>query len=128
MNKHLQQHGNTATDRWLPQESLIVYDMALKFHIAAMTLLPKRGYPNLRDQLERASLSVVLNIAEGAGRKSRADRCRFFTIAMGSLLECSAILEVLRRRRISDPTRCRNGRLYLIHLAGMLSQLAGSPR
>jgi four helix bundle protein len=125
MNKSIQQHGHSAINQWLPQESLIVYDMALKFHIAAMSLLPKRGYSNVRDQLERASLSVVLNIAEGAGRKSRADRCRFFTIAMGSLLECSAILEVLRRRRIADPIRCRNGRLYLIRLAGMLSRLAG---
>ena len=62
--------------QWLPHESLLVYDMALKFHIGAMTLLPKRGYPNLRDQLERASLSIVLNIAEGAGRKSAADRAR----------------------------------------------------
>ncbi len=101
--------------------------MAMKFHIGAMTLLPKRGYPNLRDQLERASLSIVLNIAEGAGRKSAADRARFFTIATGSLLESGAMLEVLLRRRISDPTRCRNGRFYLIHLSRMLSGLARSP-
>jgi four helix bundle protein len=93
-----------------------------------MTLLPKRGYPNLRDQLERASLSIALNIAEGAGRSSPADRRKFFTIAMGSLLECGAMLEVLLRRRISDPVRCRNGRLYLIHLSRMLSRLAGLPR
>jgi four helix bundle protein len=128
MNKNLQQNGNIVTGMWLPQESLIVYQMALKFHVAAMTLLPKRGYPNLRDQLERASLSIVLNIAEGAGRNSPADRRKFFTIAMGSLLESSAILEVLRLRRIADPTRCRNGRLYLIHLARMLTRLAGQER
>ncbi len=114
--------------QWLPHESLLVYDMAMKFHIGAMSLLPKRGYPNLRDQLERASLSIVLNIAEGAGRKSAADRARFFTIAMGSLLESGAMLEVLLRRRIADPTRCRNGRLYLIHLSRMLSRLAGPQR
>jgi four helix bundle protein len=108
-------------------QSLNVYDMALKFHVGAMTLLPKRGYTNLRDQLERASLSIVLNIAEGAGRKSAADRRRCFTIAMGSLLECGALLDVLLRRRIADPVRCRNARLYLVHLARMLSRLAGTP-
>ena len=128
MNNPNQQHGNTVTNKWLPQESLIVYDMALKFHVGAMSLLPKRGFTNLRDQLERASLSVVLNIAEGAGRSSPADRRRFFTIAMGSLLECGALLEVLRRRRISDPVRCRNGRVYLIHLAGMLNGLSKPPQ
>jgi four helix bundle protein len=126
MNNKLQQNGNTESDKWLQHESLIVYDMALKFHVAAMTLLPRRGYPNLRDQLERASLSIVLNIAEGAGRSSPADRRKFFTIAMGSLLECGAILDVLHLRQIADPTRCRNGRLYLIHLARMLSRLAVS--
>ena len=112
------------TTQWLAHESLIVYHMALKFHTAAMTLLPPRGYPNLRDQLERASLSVVLNIAEGAGRQSLPDRRKFFTIAMGSLLESGAILDVLRKRRLADPTRCRNGRHYLICLAGMLRRLA----
>jgi four helix bundle protein len=111
--------------QWLPHETLLVYDMAMKFHIGAMTQLPKRGNTNLRDQLERASLSIVLNIAEGAGRKSLADRQRFFTIAMGSLLESGAMLEVLLRRRLADPVRCRNGRLYLIHLSRMLSRLAG---
>src|SRR5690348_8554662 len=70
MNKSIQ---SNATKQWLPHESLMVYDMAIKFHVTAMTLLPKRGYTNLRDQLERASLSIVLNIAEGAGRKSAAD-------------------------------------------------------
>ena len=127
MNQKLQ-NNETSSGQWLAHESLIVYDMALKFHLGAMTLLPKRGYANLRDQLERASLSIVLNIAEGAGRKSAADCSRFFTIAMGSLLECGAILDVFLRRRIADPTRCRNGRLYLIHLARMLSRLTGPPQ
>jgi four helix bundle protein len=128
MNKNLQQYGKNVNDQWLPHESLLVYDMALRFHLGAMSLLPKRGYPNHRDQLERASMSIVLNIAEGSGRKSSADRSRFFTIAMGSLLECGALLDLLRIRRISDAVRCRNGRLYLIHLAAMLSRLAGPQR
>ena len=112
--------------QWMPHETLQVYDMAMKFHIGAMTLLPKRGYPNLRDQLERASLSVVLNIAEGAGRQSLPDRRKFFTIAMGSLLESGALLDVLRKRRLADPLRCCNGRNYLIRLAGMLKRLTMS--
>ena len=124
MNKQPQQNE---TRKWLTHESLIVYQMALKFHIGAMTLLPKRGCTNLRDQLERASLSIVLNIAEGAGRKTVADRRRCFTIAMGSLLECGALLDVLSRRRLADPVRCANGRLYLIRLAGMLYHLGALP-
>ncbi len=49
---------------------------------------------NLRDQLDRAASSIVLNLAEGYGRDSRADQKRFYTIAMGSLRECQAILEI----------------------------------
>ncbi len=47
---------------------------------------------------------------------------------MGSLLECGAMLEVLLRRGIADPTRCRNGRFYLIHFSRMLARLAGASR
>ena len=48
----------------------------------------------LRDQLLRAASSVALNLAEGAGRSSRADQRRFFSIAFGSLRECEAILDL----------------------------------
>ncbi|MBX7139004.1 MAG: four helix bundle protein, partial [Oligoflexia bacterium] len=42
----------------------------------------------------RASSSIVLNLAEGAGRATRADQNRFFSIAFGSLRECQAILDL----------------------------------
>ena len=48
------------------------------------------------DQLDRASTSTSLNIAEGNGKFTGADRCRFFDIARGSALECAASLDVLR--------------------------------
>jgi four helix bundle protein len=47
------------------------------------------------DQLERASTSIPLNLAEGNGKFTGADRCRFFDIARGSALECAAALDVL---------------------------------
>jgi four helix bundle protein len=48
----------------------------------------------MKDQFERACLSVVLNLAEGSGKPSRAERRRFYGIAMGSLRETQAILEL----------------------------------
>jgi len=61
----------------LDHERLKVYQHALQFHALAITLVPQRGLRTLRDQLERASLGVVLCIAEGAGRTSGADKRRF---------------------------------------------------
>ena len=71
------------------------YRIAVEFYRLAATL----KYPrHLRDQLSRASSSIVLNLAEGAGRSSPADQCRFFSIAMGSLRECQAILDLASSR------------------------------
>ena len=67
-----------------------MYRIALEFQAIAGQLVPKRGYAELRDQLERASISIVLNIAEGCGRRSPADKGRFYSMARGSATECAA--------------------------------------
>jgi four helix bundle protein len=61
----------------LDPHRLDVYALALAFQGRATTLVPERGCAYLRDQLLRASLSIVLNVAEGAGRFSRPDNARF---------------------------------------------------
>ena len=48
-----------------------------------------------KDQLDRASTSIPLNIAEGNGKFSPKDRARFLEMARGSALECAACLDVL---------------------------------
>ncbi len=47
------------------------------------------------DQWKRASLSILLNIAEGTGRQTANDKKHFFTMARGSLYECVALLDLL---------------------------------
>ncbi|MBS1963859.1 MAG: four helix bundle protein [Bdellovibrionales bacterium] len=69
------------------------YQKAKEFHWACRTLRLTRF---LRDQLLRASSSVALNLAEGSGKRTRAEQRRFYTIALGSLRECQAILELER--------------------------------
>jgi len=71
------------------------YSIAVQFYRSSFKLAFPR---HLRDQLQRASSSIVLNIAEGAGRRTRADQRRFYVIAMGSLRECQAILELAEVR------------------------------
>lgn len=74
----------------LDPHRLEVYAVALEFHARAAGLVPKHGQAHVRDQLARASLSIILNIAEGAGRFSWPDKGRFYTIARGSACECGA--------------------------------------
>jgi four helix bundle protein len=77
----------------LDVEKLQVYRLAVQFQTLATQLIPRqRGVllATLRDQLDRASISIVLNIAEGAGRFSSPDKARFYGIARGSATECGA--------------------------------------
>jgi hypothetical protein len=58
----------------LDAEKLDCYRLAIEFQALAPRLLPQRGCSGLRDQLDCASVSIALNIAEGAGRTSPADK------------------------------------------------------
>ena len=71
-------------------EGLASYQHGMRLFEAAYRLatrLPTHERYNLADQLRRAALSVLLNIAEGYGRYHYLDKLRFFYIARGSLCE-----------------------------------------
>jgi four helix bundle protein len=70
------------------------YRLAVAFHRQCRDLaLPHY----LQDQLVRASSSVALNLAEGSGRVTGKDQARFFHLAMGSLRECQAALDLAQK-------------------------------
>ena len=106
----------------LDAERLHVYRAAVEFQGLAAGLLVSAP-ASLRDQLDRASVSVVLNVAEGAGRRSRRDKRRFYSIARGSAMECAAVLEVLRVRRVATEEECRQGRALVVRIVQMLTKL-----
>ena len=54
----------------------------------------------VKDQLKRSILSVMLNIAEGAGRITEADKRHFYVVARASTFEVVAILRLLLRQEI----------------------------
>ena len=73
-----------------------------------------------KDQLNRASTSLPLNIAEGNGKFSRVDRARFMEIARGSALECAACLDVLALRKLVPAERIISAKEQLVRIVNML--------
>ena len=86
-------------------EKLDAYKKALAFAQWAEPILervPKSAA--VHGQLDRARTSIVLNIPEGNGRFTPADRCKFFDIARGSGLECAGCLDMIFiKRHLSEP-------------------------
>ena len=81
-----------------------------------------------KDQLDRVSTSIPLNIAEGNGKFSARDRARFFEMARGSALECAACLDVLIVRKLAkeEPLVAQKERLVRIveMLVGLLRRFS----
>ena len=82
-------------------KELIVYQKALKVYsdLEKNVLSIKELDRNLKDQLRRAAISIVLNIAEGSSRFSYADRKNFLVISRGSAFECVAVLDIIGTSR-----------------------------
>jgi four helix bundle protein len=85
-----------------------------------------------KDQLDHASTSIPLNIAEGNGKFSYADRARFLEIARGSALECAACVDVLAVRKLIAAERIIPAKEQLVRivnmLMGMLKRFSGRAR
>src|SRR5437016_3118316 len=73
-----------------------------------------------KDQLDRASTSIPLNIAEGNGKFSAKDRARFFETARGSALECAACLDVLLARKLATEKQVEEQKERLARIVQML--------
>ncbi len=107
-------------------ERLDVYQRALDFLAHASGIIERlpRGHAHLADQLTRASTSIVLNIAEGAGNYSRGDKRRYYLSAAGSTTECAAILDVCERLKLIEAHDHRVGKEQLDRVMAMLVKLA----
>ena len=73
--------------------------------------------------IDEASTSVALNIAEGNGKRSIADRVRYLEIARGSALECAACLGVLVVRKLLDSSIARRGKETLVRVVSTITKL-----
>lgn len=105
-------------------EKLRAYQESLRFAAWVEPIIEK--LPSrlaAKDQLDRASTSIVLNIAEGNGKRSHPDRCRYFDIARGSTLECAGCLDVLVTRKKLAETEIVEGKDILVGVVSLISGL-----
>lgn len=103
-------------------EKLNCYQMALDLTKGVPDLV--RRWPcDLSDQLKRAASSIVLNIAEGNAKVYPKDRRKFFVIALGSLNECSAIMDVAVAYQLIEKELCDDIKSQLLSILKMLYKL-----
>ncbi len=106
----------------LDAQRLDCYQVAVQFASVASKLIP-RGHSDLRSQLSRAAASVVLNLAEGVGRRGRAERPHFYSIARGSAMECGAVLDLVRSLGLASVGSCKDAQWLLVRIVQMLTRL-----
>jgi four helix bundle protein len=89
--------------REMDYRKMRAYQLARDFYVCVAQHARRAGWRDnaLMDQLMRASSSICLNIAEGAGEYSRAEKNRFYRIARRSAWESSSAVDL-----ISQMTHC----------------------
>ncbi|WP_394843931.1 four helix bundle protein [Pendulispora brunnea] len=109
----------------LDHENLDVYRLALDFLRLAfqlMSALP-RGESELKAQLKTAAMSIPLNVAEGVGKPTVADRARFHAIARGSAMECAALIDVCLVAGYISEVDARQCKHLLVRIVAMLTKM-----
>ncbi len=88
--------------------------------------LPSDEKFGMISQIRRAALSVHLNIAEGASRKSEAERKRYYEIARGSIIEIDAALDIAKDLSYINNLQTDKLGEYMIRTFKMLTGLISS--
>jgi four helix bundle protein len=108
-------------------EKLQVYQKAKDFNLGIrkeILILEKIDRVS-RDQLRRASMSIMLNIAEGTSRFSNKDERNFYVISRGSIFEYVSILDLLYAEQTINGNQHNNFYYKAEEISRMLFKLIG---
>ena len=106
-------------------ERLDVYKRAIEVVVHANGIVEglPRGCGHLADQLHRATTSIPLNIAEGAGEFAQREKARFYRMARRSATESAAVLDVCLHLGLITQDRHDQGRDLLLQVVSMLVRM-----
>lgn len=106
---------------------LDAYRVSVEFLTLVLELLPTLPGDDA-DQLRRSAKSVVRNIAEGAGRWSRADKAKHYAIARGEAMECASSIDLMKAEGAIDDERYARPLQLLERSVALLSGLMKKSR
>jgi four helix bundle protein len=110
-------------------ERLEVYQKAVELVLSIYRVtkpLPREYQFSLSDQLRRAGLSILNNLAEGSGKLSKREKAQFYKTSLNSARECVPMLTVLVREQQITAGTHQTLRDEIVHIANMLGRLIGS--
>src|SRR5678815_1417333 len=101
------------------------YQRAIEFLAVTIEILERvpKGNAERADQLNRSAESVVRNIAEGAGRWSKADSAKYYRIARGEAMESAGSLDILKLRGQISVEHYEGGIALLERIVAMLTKM-----
>jgi four helix bundle protein len=112
---------------YFDHEKLQAYQSSLQFvrwSEPIIEKLPKTAA--VYAQLDRARTSIPLNIAEGNAKFTPTDKCKYFDIAHGSVVECAACLDLLFIKHTLTEAEFDEGKTILSEIVGLLIGLIRS--
>jgi four helix bundle protein len=109
-------------------DKLDVYQLAVKYVglTRALVVRLRREDPVLADQLHRAVISILLNVAEGAGEYSPREKAKFYRYALRSTTESVGILDACREIGLSSEDEHKVCRDAGIRIVSMMTKLAAA--
>ncbi|MBM4030409.1 MAG: four helix bundle protein [Planctomycetes bacterium] len=115
--------------RQFDHEKLVVYQLELQFIAWADILMEEvekvagKRVRHVVDHLDRASLSMLFNTAEGNGKRQRLTRGKYFDDARGSTGESAGCLDAFVAKRACSVERIAEGKDMLVRIFEMLTKL-----
>ena len=107
-------------------EELEVWKRACRLAVDLYQSLQDNKQYALKDQMQRAAVSIASNIAEGCERDSKPDFVRYLRIAKGSAAELRTQLYIAQRLQILDVTTSSNFLRECKEIGAMLQGLIRS--